>query len=74
MVGRRVGLPDFVEQTGVAGAAVTSTRLYRGIARLLGMDSRHLAPVTDAGEDLRARLACAAGQSNTASPTHLEKP
>ncbi len=51
--------PTFVEQTGVAGAAVTSTRLYRGIARALGMRFRHLAPVADVGEDLRARLACA---------------
>ena len=53
----RAALPDFVERTGVAGAAVTSTRLYRGIARLLGMESRDLAPVADVGEDLRARLA-----------------
>ncbi len=57
--GRRDPLPDFVAQTGVAGAAVTSTRLYRGIARLLGMSSHHLAPVPDVGEDLAARLACA---------------
>lgn len=57
--GRRDGLPDFVARTGVAGAAVTSTRLYRGLAHLLGMSSRHLAPLADAGEDLAARLACA---------------
>ncbi|MCD2194814.1 alkaline phosphatase family protein [Actinomycetospora endophytica] len=57
--GTRAELPDFVEQTGVAGAAVTSTRLYRGIARLLGMSFRHVAPVADAGEDLAARLAVA---------------
>ncbi|MDL5158297.1 alkaline phosphatase family protein [Actinomycetospora termitidis] len=54
--GRRDPLPTFVEQTGVAGAAVTSTRLYRGIATLLGMASRHVAPVADVGEDLAARL------------------
>jgi 2,3-bisphosphoglycerate-independent phosphoglycerate mutase len=57
--GAREAQPDFVARTGVAGAAVTSTRLYRGLARLLGMDHRHLAPVADVGEDLRARLACA---------------
>ena len=50
---------SFVERTGVAGAAVTSTRLYRGLARVLGMASRHLAPVPDVGADLRARLAVA---------------
>jgi 2,3-bisphosphoglycerate-independent phosphoglycerate mutase len=57
--GRREDLPDFVARTGVAGAAVTSTRLYRGLARLLGMSARHLSPAADAGEDLAARLACA---------------
>ncbi|MEJ2871271.1 alkaline phosphatase family protein [Actinomycetospora sp. OC33-EN08] len=57
--GRRDPLPTFVEQTGVAGAAVTSTRLYRGIAALLGMASRHVPPVPDAGEDLAARLVVA---------------
>ncbi|MFC5065722.1 alkaline phosphatase family protein [Actinomycetospora atypica] len=57
--GRRDPLPAFVEQTGVAGAAVTSTRLYRGIATLLGMSARHLPPVADAGEDLAARLVVA---------------
>jgi 2,3-bisphosphoglycerate-independent phosphoglycerate mutase len=57
--GTRGEVPAFVEQTGVAGAAVTSTRLYRGLARLLGMDARHLAPVADPGEDLAARLVAA---------------
>jgi 2,3-bisphosphoglycerate-independent phosphoglycerate mutase len=57
--GRRDPLPDVVAQTGVAGAAVTSTRLYRGLARLLGMASSHLPPLPDAGQDLRARLGCA---------------
>jgi 2,3-bisphosphoglycerate-independent phosphoglycerate mutase len=57
--GTRAEIPGFVERAGVAGAAVTSTRLYRGLARLLGMDLRHLAAVADTGEDLRARLACA---------------
>lgn len=42
--GAREPIPDFVEQTGVTGAAVTSTRLYRGIAGLLGMRQRHVPP------------------------------
>lgn len=54
--GRRDPLPSFVEVTGVAGAAVTSTGLYRGIAALLGMEARHLAPAPDVGNDLAARL------------------
>jgi 2,3-bisphosphoglycerate-independent phosphoglycerate mutase len=57
--GTRTAIPGFVAQTGVAGAAVTSTRLYRGLARLLGMGSRHLAPAPDVGEDLAARLVAA---------------
>ncbi|NMO89360.1 alkaline phosphatase family protein [Actinomycetospora sp. TBRC 11914] len=57
--GTRAEVPGFVDRSGVAGAAVTSTRLYRGLARLLGMAARHLAPVADAGEDLAARLASA---------------
>ncbi|WP_214364427.1 phosphoglycerate mutase [Pseudonocardia sp. H11422] len=54
--GARRPIPSFVEQTGVAGAAVTSTRLYRGLAGILGMAQRHLTPVADIGADLAARL------------------
>jgi 2,3-bisphosphoglycerate-independent phosphoglycerate mutase len=54
--GTRTEIPDFVEQTGVAGAAVTSTRLYRGLAGVLGMTQRHLDPLPDPAQDLRARL------------------
>ncbi|MGH9057009.1 MAG: alkaline phosphatase family protein [Acidimicrobiales bacterium] len=54
-------VPAFAELTGVAGGAVTSTRLYRGIARLLGMGRRDLAPVPDPGEDIAARLVAAEG-------------
>lgn len=57
--GSREPLPSFVEQVGVPGAAVTSTGLYRGIAGLLGMTQRHLAPVTDLAADIAARLAVA---------------
>lgn len=57
--GSREPLPPFAEQVGVAGAAVTSTRLYRGIAGLLGMAQRHLVPVPDPAQDIRARLAAA---------------
>jgi 2,3-bisphosphoglycerate-independent phosphoglycerate mutase len=57
--GRRDELPAFTEQNGVAGAAVTSTRLYRGCARLLGMTERHLAPAEDLAADLRGRLVAA---------------
>lgn len=54
--GARCDVPPFVEQVGIPGGAVTSTRLYRGLAALLDLRTRDLAPVTDVGEDLRARL------------------
>lgn len=57
--GVRVPLPSFVEQVGVPGAAVTSTRLYRGLATALGMAATHLDPVDDPAEDLAVRLAAA---------------
>jgi 2,3-bisphosphoglycerate-independent phosphoglycerate mutase len=57
--GVRAELPTFVEQTGIAGAAVTSTRLYKGLAAALGMASTHLSPVDDLEKDLAARLAAA---------------
>lgn len=49
-------VPTFVEQVGVAGAAVTSTRLYQGIAALLDMPSTHLPPDPDPAVDIAARL------------------
>lgn len=52
-------IPSFVEQIGVAGAMVTSTRLYRGIAAALQMSSTHLRPVPDLAADMAARLAAA---------------
>jgi 2,3-bisphosphoglycerate-independent phosphoglycerate mutase len=57
--GVREPIPTFTEQTGVPGAAVTSTRLYRGLAGILGMSQRHLAPVADVTADLAARLTVA---------------
>lgn len=59
--GTREPIPNFVEQTGVRGAAVTSTRLYRGIARLLGMAHQHQAPRADLVADLAGRIDLAGG-------------
>lgn len=49
-------IPSFTEQTGVSGAAVTSSRLYRGLAAALGMPSWHITPLDDLVKDLEARL------------------
>ena len=57
--GTRRPLPSFVEQNGVDGAAVTSSRLYRGLAGILDMSRRDIVPNTDVAADLRARLAAA---------------
>ncbi|SFO06313.1 phosphoglycerate mutase [Pseudonocardia ammonioxydans] len=54
--GRRGTIPSFLDQVGVTGAAVTSTRLYQGIATALDMTSIHLAPVDDLETDMAARL------------------
>lgn len=57
--GARDPIPDFVEQTGVVGAAVTDSRMYRGLAGILGMKQRHLAPKADYAKDLAERISIA---------------
>lgn len=54
--GAREPVPDFVEQTGVAGAAVTDSRMYRGLAGLLGMALQHLPPGDDFAGDMAGRI------------------
>lgn len=54
--GAREALPDFIEQTGVRGAAVTSARMYRGLAGLLGMTQLHRAAQPDLASDLAGRI------------------
>ncbi len=54
--GARQPLPSFAEQTGVAGGAVTSTRLYCGFATLLGMAQSHVGPGEDLASDMAGRL------------------
>lgn len=54
--GQRTAIPSFVEQVGVAGGMVTSTRLYRGIAAALRMSSIHLPAIDDQEKDIAARL------------------
>lgn len=57
--GRRGDIPPFTEQVGVAGGAVTDTRLYRGLATALDLASADLEPLDDPAEDLARRLAAA---------------
>jgi 2,3-bisphosphoglycerate-independent phosphoglycerate mutase len=57
--GRRDEVAGFTERNGVAGAAVTSSGLYRGLARILAMTHRHLPPEEDLAGELSGRLAAA---------------
>ncbi|WP_228430878.1 alkaline phosphatase family protein [Baekduia soli] len=57
--GVRAPLPSFAQLTGVAGGAVPSSRLYRGLAVLLGLDQEPVAADDDVATDLRARFAAA---------------
>lgn len=62
--GVRQPLASFTEQAGVPGAMVTSSRLYRGVAELLGMEAVHVSPPKEllqrAGTDLAERIGVAA--------------
>ncbi len=54
-------LPDFRAHTGLRGAAVTDTALYRGLARVLGMMVADIPyDVADPAGDMRRRLTAAA--------------
>ena len=58
--GARETVAEFIEQTGVRGAAITSARLYRGLAGLLGMTQQDRAPQRDHASDLTGRIEAAA--------------
>lgn len=54
-------LPSFKTAIGVRGAAITDTALYRGLARVLGMDLVDIPyDPTDAAGDMHRRIAAAA--------------
>ncbi len=57
--GTRTPISSFAERSGVPGALVTSTGLYRGLAAVLGMACRHIPPQADIASDLDGRLAAA---------------
>jgi 2,3-bisphosphoglycerate-independent phosphoglycerate mutase len=54
--GCRGPLPSFEERTGLRGASVASTALYRGIARLLGMTAEAVPHHADPATDMAARV------------------
>ncbi|MEJ2865604.1 alkaline phosphatase family protein [Actinomycetospora flava] len=55
--GARGAVPRFVDHVGVRGAAVTSTRLYRGLGALLDLRTRHIPPSLNPRHDLGTELA-----------------
>jgi 2,3-bisphosphoglycerate-independent phosphoglycerate mutase len=57
--GARGPLPSFAETAGVGGGAVTSSGLYRGLARLLGLRSVDVPGREDLAAEMAERLAAA---------------
>lgn len=57
--GERRPIPSFQGLAGVAGAMVTDSRLYRGIATLLDMAQVHRPAAADARADVAVRIAIA---------------
>ncbi|MGE0025970.1 MAG: phosphoglycerate mutase [Thermoleophilia bacterium] len=57
--GARAPLPSFVEVVGVAGGAVTSSALYRGLARLLGLRDVDVPGRADLAAEMAERVAAA---------------
>lgn len=58
--GRWKELPSFRQRTGMSGAIIASSRLYRGLAALLGIEFVHVPSNTDPAQEMRAKLAQAA--------------
>jgi 2,3-bisphosphoglycerate-independent phosphoglycerate mutase len=57
--GVRGSLPSFGEVAGVAGGMVTSSGLYRGLARLLGLRDAGVPSRADLAAEMRERVAAA---------------
>ena len=65
-------LPAFHEHTGLRGAAVTDTALYRGLARVLGMTVADIPyDATDPAADMRRRVDAATALLATHDFVHL---
>ncbi len=65
-------MPSFSVHTGLRGAAVTDTALYRGLARLLDMTVVDIAyDATQPAADMRARIDAAAGLLDSHDFVHV---
>lgn len=65
-------LPSFASRTGLRGAAVTDTALYRGLARILRMAVVNLAyDAADPAADMQRRVAAAADLLQTHDFVHV---
>ncbi len=65
-------MPSFSQQVGFAGAAVTDTALYRGLARILDMTTVDIAYNADAPrEDMLARLQAASELMDKSGFVHV---
>lgn len=68
----RTNLKTFEESTGLTGAAVTSSALYRGLAEVLGMHQIHIpSDLHNIQKDFEARLKAGIELSKTYSFVHI---
>ncbi|MDH3189908.1 MAG: phosphoglycerate mutase [Acidimicrobiia bacterium] len=58
--GRHTEVPSFEQISGTRGGAVTSTTLYRGLAKTIGLDETWIEPHHDHNVDMTRRLEAAA--------------
>jgi 2,3-bisphosphoglycerate-independent phosphoglycerate mutase len=69
---KRTELKTFEQATGLSGAAVTSSALYRGLAEVLGMTQIHIpSDLENVQADFEARLTAGIELSKTHSFVHI---
>ena len=69
---KKTKLKTFEQSTGLTGAAVTSSALYRGLAEVLGMTQIHIpSDLDNVQADFEARIAAGLELSKTHSFVHI---
>lgn len=69
---KKTGLKTFEQSTGLSGAAVTSSALYRGLAEILGMAQIHIpSDLENVEADFEARIKAGLELSKTHSFVHI---
>ena len=69
---KKTALKSFEQSTGLSGAAVTSSALYRGLAEVLGMTQTHIpSDLVNVQEDFESRILAGIELSKTHSFVHI---